>query len=179
MSSTKFTALTFDWLHQVNRDDALKPIDIRVCLQLTKHFNEEEGGCAWPSYKKIGEPIGVPEPTVIRSVKRVHEHGHLRIEWGKPGRGHPNQYWMILKPSPVEVLDGGKPPPVEVSESEKTSIPDEKTSIPDEKTSIAMEENHLNNHPKNHRIESISPEISLTADKLPAKKQENNRQPPS
>jgi Helix-turn-helix domain len=139
MSSKEFTALTFAWLHQVNQDAGLLPIDTKVCLQLTKHFNEkDEGGRAWPSYKTIGEAVGVSEQTVIRSVHRVHSRGHLRVVWGKAGRGHPNQYWMIVKP-----------PPVEVSEDEKTSIRDEKTSIRDEKTSIAVEENHLKNHYRN------------------------------
>jgi hypothetical protein len=34
---------------------------------------------------------------VIRSVQRLHKRGYLHIEWGHQGRGHPNQYWLMLK----------------------------------------------------------------------------------
>jgi hypothetical protein len=46
---------------------------------------------------------------VLRSVRRLEVNGHLRIVWGQPGRGHPNQYWMVVKPAPMQVLEPGKP----------------------------------------------------------------------
>jgi hypothetical protein len=100
MSSKEFTAQQFRWLHQVNSDAELETVDVCVALQLTWHFNEDDqDGRAYPSYKYIGNKIKVPRPTVIRSIERLHERGHLRVEWGSAGRGHPNQYWMVEKRS--------------------------------------------------------------------------------
>jgi hypothetical protein len=109
VSSKAFTAQTFAFLHQVNEDKALIACDLKVALTLTKHFNErDDGGRAYPSYDTLAAEAGVSEATVIRSVRRMEQHGHLRVVWGQPGRGHPNQYWMIIKASPVKVLCGGK-----------------------------------------------------------------------
>jgi hypothetical protein len=115
MSSKAFTRQIFDWLHQVNTDDDLTPADVCVALQLTRHFNEDDdGGRAWPSCKFIGDEIGLSESTVINSVRRLHKHGHLRVVWGQRGRGHPNQYWMEIKPQRAKVLDDVKHQPVKV-----------------------------------------------------------------
>jgi hypothetical protein len=80
MSSTEFAALTFRWLNQVNWDATSQPIDVRVAVQLACHFNEEADGCAWPSYKFIGGKINVSEPTVIRSVRRLHKQADCRAQ---------------------------------------------------------------------------------------------------
>jgi hypothetical protein len=145
MSSKEFTRLTFAWLRQVNRDPGLLGNDIRVCLQLINHFKEDDdGGRAWPSCKAIGEPIGVSEHTVIRSVRRIHDRGHLRVVWGKAGRGYPNQYWMAVKHSDEKTCTTAQ-----VSDDEKTCIRDEKTCIRDEKTCTAVQENLLKNHYRN------------------------------
>jgi Helix-turn-helix domain len=110
------TANTFAWLHGVNEDPDLQACDLKVALALTKHFNEgREGGAAWPSYKTIAAEIGLSEATVIRSVRRLSALGHLRVEWGQQGRGHPNRYWMGIpeKPSRVEVSEAVKPAPAQ------------------------------------------------------------------
>ena len=100
MGSKEFTAQQFRWLHQINGDAELEAVDLKVALQLTRHFDEDDqDGRAFPSYKYIGDKIKVPRPTVIRSIQRLHEYGHLRVVWGSAGRGHPNQYWMIEKRS--------------------------------------------------------------------------------
>jgi hypothetical protein len=121
MSSKEFAAQTFKWLYQVNWDADLMPVDVKVAVQLTRHFNEDDGGRAFPGYETIAEgckaddgreaytkSIGVSEHTVIRSVRRMSQRGHLRVEWGAPGRGRPNQYWMILKPARVQVSTSRK-----------------------------------------------------------------------
>jgi hypothetical protein len=110
MSSTAFTAKTFTFLHQVNHNPRLTKTDAAVCLELTVYFTEsDQDGRAWPGCKTIADAIGVSEATVIRSVRRVAAEGHLRVVWGSQGRGHPNQYWMVLKPAPVKVSEAGKP----------------------------------------------------------------------
>jgi len=72
-------------------------------------FNEDHGGVAWPSAKTISDRIGPSERTVIRVLRNLEERGHLRIEWGKQGRGHSSRYWMILKPAPARVFKPAKP----------------------------------------------------------------------
>jgi hypothetical protein len=134
MSSKAFTAKTFAWLRQINHGRYLA-IDLKVALQLTEHFNEkDQEGRAYPSYKTIADAIGVSEQTVIRSVERMRAQGDLYVIPGKPGRGYPNQYWMVVKPvqktsKVAEVFPGQKKPP-----------------SGGQKTSIAVEENHLKNH---------------------------------
>jgi hypothetical protein len=108
-SKRDFTAKTFCFLHQVNEDNALPASDLKVALQLTRHFNQGDGGRAYPSCKLIADTIGLSEATVIRAVRRLAERSHLRVEWGKAGRGHPNQYWMVIKPAQVQVLEPEKP----------------------------------------------------------------------
>ena len=133
-----FAARTFAWLRQINRGKYLA-IDVKVAVELTEYFTEkDQGGRAYPGYKTIGDAIGVSEQTAIRSIDRLRNGGDLYVIPGKPGRGYPNQYWMILKDAPKTSAVK------EVLESQKTSIRDsQKTSIRDNKTSIAVEENHL------------------------------------
>jgi hypothetical protein len=109
VSSRSFTAATFAFLHQVNEDNALVPSDLKTALALTKHFNEKDGGRAYPSCATLAAEAGVSEKTVISAVRRMEQHGHLRVAWGKQGRGHPNQYWMNVKPALTQVLESGKP----------------------------------------------------------------------
>jgi hypothetical protein len=114
MSSKAFTLKTFTFLHQVNHNPELPSSDLAVCLELSCYFNEDDqDGRAWPGCKTIGDAIGLSETTVIRSVRRLEKHGHIRVIWGTQGRGHPNQYWMIVKPAPAQVLEPEKPAPVQ------------------------------------------------------------------
>jgi hypothetical protein len=116
MSSKEFSNKTFKWLYQINSDFELPPIDMKVAVQLTVHFNEEnDGGRAYPGLKFMGDAIGVSEPTMVRSIHRLERRGHLHVVWGSAGRGHSNQYWMIVKPV------SKKPPRVKVSDPHKTS----------------------------------------------------------
>jgi hypothetical protein len=119
MCSKQFTKQTFAFLHQVNENRRLLAIDLKVAVTLTRYFNEKDnGGRAYPSCDTIAKHAGVSEHTVLRSVDRLEADGHLRIVWGRPGRSHPNQYWMIVKPAPTQVLDpivsDKKPAPVKI-----------------------------------------------------------------
>jgi hypothetical protein len=133
MSSKAFTKKVFDWLHQVNRDERVNlKIDVAVCLELTDYFNEDDkDGRAWPSCKTIGDAINVHEVSVLRSMRRLEATGHLYVVWGKQGKGHTNQYWMILKPAPTQLI---KPAPTQVKK------PASKFAKP-----APTQENHLKN----------------------------------
>ena len=49
MSSKQFTARTFKFLYQINENHKLLAVDLKIALTLTLHFNEKEGGRAYPS----------------------------------------------------------------------------------------------------------------------------------
>jgi hypothetical protein len=99
-----FIRAKFHCLYQVNENPNLSATDSAVYLQISKHVNEaDRGGRAYPSYKTIGRPIGKSEATVIRSIRRLVAEGHLKVIWGRRGRGHPNQYWLVVKPSSMQV----------------------------------------------------------------------------
>jgi hypothetical protein len=138
------TAMTFEWLHGVNEDPGLQPCDLKVALALTKHFNEDrDGGAAWPSYKTIADEIGMSEHSVIRSVRRLSARGHLRVEWGQQGRGHPNRYWMAAPGA----LNGAKPARVHVSGAVKPAPAPAVKPAPVTLKPAPVQENLLKNHP--------------------------------
>lgn len=153
MSSKEFTAKTFKWLYQVNWDADLLPVDVKVAVQLTRHFNEDdEDGRAFPGCKYVGDKIGVSEPTVIRSVRRLHKRGHLRVIWGAAGRHHSNQYWMVEKTSAAKPLPTSKKPSrVKVFEERKPTSVNGKPTSGANKTYTAVKENHKENYLGNQR----------------------------
>lgn len=109
MSSKEFTAKQFKWLHQINGDAELLATDLKVALQLTQHFNEDDqDGRAFPSYLCICTGTGLSRYTVIQSVHRLEDQGHLLVVWGSAGRGHPNQYWMTEKGRAARPFRGGE-----------------------------------------------------------------------
>jgi hypothetical protein len=110
MSSKAFTRQKFDWLAQIKSDHAaLPPRAVLVALQFIEYFNEGKDGAAWPSYKTVGDKLGLSEHTIIRVVHALTQRGHLRVAWGRQGRGHANRYWMILKPAQAQVFEPQKP----------------------------------------------------------------------
>jgi hypothetical protein len=136
MCSKQFTRQVFSWLHQVNRDKRLLAIDLCVAVELTDYFNENDnGGRAWPSCKTLGNAIGLHEVTILRSVDRLEANGHLRIVRGRQGRGHPHQYWMVLKPATGQVL-----------RSEKPANQSEIKPASQSRKPAGRQENHLTNH---------------------------------
>ena len=116
MSTKAFTAQVFRWLYQVNEDHRLPASAAKVAIYLAPKFNEDEGGAAWPSCKTIADAIGRSEGTVINAVHALGDRGHLRVEWGKQGRGHSNRYWMIGKDQQADLFDAIKPQPAKVFE---------------------------------------------------------------
>jgi hypothetical protein len=122
MSSKAFTAKTFTFLHQVNTDSELPASDMKVAMAFTWYFNEDEGGQARVGCGTIGKRIGLSETTVVRSLHRLEARGHIRVVWGKQGRGHPNHVWMLLKPAPAQVSEGEKPAPAQAGKPAPVKI---------------------------------------------------------
>jgi hypothetical protein len=121
--STAFASRKFKWLEHVAQDRSLLHVDVRVAVALLRYFNErDQNGRAFPGYQTLANTIGASEHSVIRAVRRLHERGYLVVVSGKPGRGHPNQYWMSEKPAPVQVSEGGKPAPTQVKKPAPTQV---------------------------------------------------------
>ena len=69
MSSKAFARQIFQFLYQVNESRTLDaPVDVRVAIQLTRHFNEREGGRGRAGLEHIGKAIGVGKATVHLSI---------------------------------------------------------------------------------------------------------------
>jgi hypothetical protein len=121
----------FAWLDQVLIDRELPASAFKVAYRIGDGFNDvQHDGKAWESCKEIGNAIAMSEKTVITMVRRLHARGHLRVEWGQQGRGHPNNYWMIIKPASAQVSDEiksasmpRKPAPTQESHSIEPSDP--------------------------------------------------------
>ena len=167
MSSKQFTAKIFQSIHQVNADGWLPHSAAKTAIALVDYFNEGEGGMAWPSCRTIADDSALSEHTVIRSVRLLGERGHLRIAWGKQGRGHPNRYWMIensdqrdlfeeRKPQRAEVLEEIKPAPAQVLDPQrKPAISSRKPAISSRKPAPVQEifsKNHLRTTEEEKRI---------------------------
>jgi hypothetical protein len=104
VSSKRFTKKIFDWLYQIKADRELPPSAALFALQLITHFNEKRGGVCWASCQTIGDSIGMHESTAVRLYHLFERRGHLKVEWGKQGKGHSNRCWMIIqKPAPAQV----------------------------------------------------------------------------
>jgi DNA-binding transcriptional MocR family regulator len=91
------TRKLFVWLDQVRSDPELSSSAFKVAYEIGQHFNSGHGGAAWPSSLTIATNIGVGKATVIRMVQQLRERGHLKIDPGKAGRGHSNQYFMVVR----------------------------------------------------------------------------------
>jgi hypothetical protein len=112
----------------------------------------------------IADAVGVSEHSVISSIERLRRGGDLYVIPGKPGRGHPNQYWMVLKPAEktstaTQVFEDGKP----------ALAPARKPASEAKKTCTAMQENHCKNHedsfegvPKGTPSQRMEREFALT-----------------
>ena len=114
----------FWWLNnQILPNTKLPHSAFKVAYRISEGFNDQHSdGRCWESCKSIGDACGLSEQSVVRLVHLLHAEGDLRVEWGQQGSGHSNQYWMIVKPPPVEVSDEVKPPPVEVSDEVSAEI---------------------------------------------------------
>jgi hypothetical protein len=173
--SKQFTSKIFRWLHQVNADSELPLSAAKIAVRLSGDFNEAQGGMAWPSCKTIADTIGMCEGAVYNAVRALHARGHLRVKWGKQGRGHSNQYWMLEKgqqadlfkdekPQTAEVFDDEKPQPAEVSEPQKTSFSDpEKPHSASRKPHSTRRKPHPDEETLSISIEDPSRETHRTA----------------
>jgi hypothetical protein len=107
-NSPKFTRQIFLWLAQVNCDRELPVSAIGFAVALAPYFNEAEGGMAWPSFDVLAAAAGTSKSVAQAMAIALEKRGHVRIEWGKRGRGSSNHYWMILKVRQDELSEAEK-----------------------------------------------------------------------
>jgi hypothetical protein len=114
------TRKLFVWLNQVKADAELSPVAFLVAYEIGQHFNARHGGAAWPSSLSIATNIRMSERSVIRAAKLLAQRGHLKIDPGKAGRGHSNQYFMVLqKGAAAHLKPVAKPAPAQVSKASR------------------------------------------------------------
>jgi hypothetical protein len=110
----------FVWLNQVRGDPELSPVAFMVAFEIGQHFNSRHGGAAWPSSLTIASNIRMSERSVIRAAKLLAQRGHLKIDPGKAGRGHSNQYFIVLqKGAAAHLKPAPKPAPAQVFRSSR------------------------------------------------------------
>ena len=161
MSTKEFTRKVFRWLAQIKNDHECTHSAALVALQLIEHFNEGKGGAAWASCKSMAHATGCAESTVNVIVHGLEARGHLRVEWGKQGRGHSNHYWMIVKPRPADVSEPPKHRPTDVKKHRSAELKHRSTEIKHRPT----DENHLMNQngaPKAPLMERERRSLALT-----------------
>src|SRR5262245_3291315 len=90
--SKEFNRQKWDWLRAINFE--LSEFDTKVALALAHYFNDNNGGCAYPSIETLATDAGLSNPTVRRAIVRIKQAGFLKVIAGKRGRGHSNRYWM-------------------------------------------------------------------------------------
>ena len=101
--SKNFTAQIFRWLNQVNADPELPATALKVCVELTGCFREAKKGMAWPGLQSIADTIGKSKATVLTAIRILKQRGHLKVQYGRPGAGHSNHYWMLEKGQPANL----------------------------------------------------------------------------
>ena len=89
----------FLWLDQVKADDELPRSAFVVAFELMQGFNAKYGGAAWKSIETLATDTGLSEPSIVRITRQLVNHGHLKVDPGKGGRGHSNRYFMVQKTS--------------------------------------------------------------------------------
>jgi hypothetical protein len=132
-----FTAKIFRWLAQVNADRELPPSAAKIAIALAAYFNHQrEGGMAWPGFETLARDAGLSKSVVVSVLRLMAERGHLKIEAGRPGRGHSSRYWMIEKGRQADLFEPEK----------RSAAPSEKGRLAAQKRSAGRPDsskNHL------------------------------------
>ena len=105
----EWTRKVFNWLRQIRDDTSLPNSRALFALQITEYVNRHKGGVGWASCRTIATDIGMSEASVVNLFHAFERRGHLKVEWGKQGKGHSNRYWMVLIPQSAEVYEARKP----------------------------------------------------------------------
>jgi hypothetical protein len=106
INSRKHTRSVFEWLDGVAAHTDVPSSAFRIAYVIAQHLNKNTGE-AFPSTETIASESGLAPSTVRALINELIETGHLAVEFGSRGRGHPNRYRPITKERTVAVLDAG------------------------------------------------------------------------
>jgi len=132
MSSKKFAARVFKWLHQVNEDAELPKSTGKIAIYLSGRFNEKEDGEAWPGFGTIADKCHLSKSVVVVGLRKMEERGHIRVEPGRPGRGHSTRYWMVEKGRQTDLFE----------QREKVGIKGRKSTVKGRPTDLTLSKTH-------------------------------------
>jgi hypothetical protein len=87
------------WCKQLNHDRRLSALDLRIALEISFHLNydpmDSRFGQCFVSIATFAQTLLCRQQSVIDSMRRLEDFGHLRIFHGR-GRGNPNRYEPII-----------------------------------------------------------------------------------
>jgi hypothetical protein len=160
-----FTRDLFAWLHQVNADSDLPAAATKIALAIGYHINRGNGE-AWPSTVTLAEKASVNKSTASRMVRLLETCGHLSVENGKIGRGHPHRYRTIIKGAQEHLSEDER-----VRLRNGKGAPTQRKGAPTQRKGAPTQKNYLNNQLKNQLTEPsdspAQPSASLS-DSLPS-----------
>ena len=91
----EFSRLMFKWRNQVGSDPNLTRFDFGVAYAISEWVYREDGKV---SQTAIANDVRATVRGVQKSIGRLSEHGHLRVE-DNSKRGLINRYWPIVRES--------------------------------------------------------------------------------
>lgn len=114
-----YTKDRIDWLEQVAADPELPASDFKVAFVIATSLWRSKGTVtlitpetagsdqireAWIGTRQIADKIAMSRFTVMKSVTRLQERGHLDVTPGEQGRGHSNHYRLVKKGAQAHLL---------------------------------------------------------------------------
>jgi hypothetical protein len=113
MNSTAFEKRRFAWVHRIMAADDLPASVKLVAYQISRGFNEDEGGVSWLGCRAISTSAGVSKGTVIDAVRRLEARGDLRVEVGH--QGNSSRYWMVEQGQQADLFDRPQGQPADLA----------------------------------------------------------------
>jgi hypothetical protein len=162
-----FTRDLFAWLHQVNADPDLPAAATKIALAISYHINRGNGE-AWPSTITLAERASVNKSTASRMARLLETSGHLSVENGLQGRGHPHRYKTIIKGAQEQTSEEER-----VRLRTSKGAPAQRKGAPAQRKGAPAQKNYLKNQLKNYLTEPsdspAQPSASLSESDHPSK----------
>jgi hypothetical protein len=102
-NSKAFDTRRFAWVHRL-MESSRPPASVKlVAYQISRGFNEAEGGASWLGCRALSKAAGLKKTVVLRAIKWLQEHGDLRVQVGH--QGNSSRYWLIEKDREPDLFD--------------------------------------------------------------------------
>jgi hypothetical protein len=118
-----YTKDRFDWFDQVVADPKLPASAFKVAYAIATSLWRTKGTVtlvtpeltpadqireAWIGTRVLADKIAMSRFTVMKMVERLHERGHIEVDYGAPGRGQSNHYRLVKKGAPTHLSETNK-----------------------------------------------------------------------